>query len=70
MQAFAMLMILMRHSSCLRMDLRWFYNNLSGPGIDELLQLLIAFLNSSLENSTKKDGDLSIISSRTSMSIC
>jgi len=70
MQAFAMLTILMRHSSCLRMDLRWFHNNLSGPGIDELLQLLIAFLNSSLENSTQKDGDLSIISSRTSMSIC
>jgi len=37
MQAFTMLMILLRHLFCLRMDLRWFHNSLSGPGIDELL---------------------------------
>ena len=45
------------------MDLRWLHDNLSGPGVDELLQLLIIFLNSSLENSTQKNGDLSMKSS-------
>jgi len=70
MQAFVMLMMLLRHSSWLRMDLRWFHNSLSGPGVDKLLQLLIEHLNPSLENSTQNDGDLSLILSRTSMSIC
>ena len=48
-QAFVMLTMLLRYLSCLRMVLRWFYNNLSGPGVEELLQLLIACLNSSLK---------------------
>jgi len=54
MQAFAMLTILMRHLSCLRMDLRWLHDNLSGPEVDKLLQLLITFLNSSLEKTVLK----------------
>ena len=70
MQTFTMLTILIRHLSCLRMDLRWLHNNLSGLGVDKLLQLLITFLNSSLENNTQEDGDLSIILSRISMLIC
>ena len=32
------------------MTLRYLYNSLSGPGVDELLHLKIALLNSSLEN--------------------
>ena len=63
-------MMLLRQSSCLRMDLRWFHNNLFSPGIDELLQLLIACLNFSLENGFQSDVDLSPISLRTSMLIC
>jgi len=69
-QASAILMMLQRHSSCLRIDLRWLQDNLSGPGIDELLQLLIACLNSSLENGVQKVNDLLLISLRTSMLIC
>jgi len=52
------------------MDLRWFHDSLSSPDIDELLQLLIEHLNFSLENSTQNDGNLLLILSRTSMSIC
>ena len=44
-----MLMMLLRQSSWLAMDLRWHHINLSGPGADELLHLLITCLNSSLE---------------------
>jgi len=32
-----------------RMYLRWLYDNLSGPRVNELLQLAIVFLNFSLE---------------------
>jgi len=69
-QVFTILTIFIRHSLCLRIDLRWFHNSLSSPGVDELLQFLIAHLNSSLENSAQKDGDLLLILSRTSMLIC
>ena len=69
MQAVAMLTMLLRHSSWLRMDLRWFHNSLSGPSIDKLLQLLIEHLNSSLENGAQNDGELLLISSRTLMLI-
>ena len=48
-QVFTILMMLLRHLSCLRMVLRWFHDNLSGPDIEELLQLSIVCLNSSLE---------------------
>ena len=70
MQAFAMLMMLLRHLSWLRIHLRWFHDSLSSSGVDELLQLLIEHLNFSLENSTQNDGNLLLILSRTSMLIC
>ena len=68
-QASAMLIMLLRQLSCLRMDLRWYYDNLSGPGVDELLHLLIACLNSSLKNKFQSIVNLLLISSRTSMLI-
>ena len=43
-------MMLDRQSSFLMMSFKWHYVNLSGPGADELLYLLIADLNSVLEN--------------------
>ena len=46
------------------MILRWLHDNLSGPRVEELLQLTIALLNSSLENGAQEDDDLSMISSR------
>ena len=45
----AMLMMLMRQSSWLMIDLRWCHVSLLGPGADKLLHLLITCLNSSLE---------------------
>ena len=50
MQESAMLMMLVRQALFWRMIFRWRYDNLSGPGADELLHLLIADLNSFLEN--------------------
>ena len=44
-----MLMILIRQLSWLTIDFRWCHINLSGPGADKSLHLLIACLNSSLE---------------------
>jgi len=44
-----MLMILTRHSSCLTIDFKWHQVNLSEPGANKSLHLLIAWLNSSLE---------------------
>ena len=46
----AILMILLRYALLLIMHLRWDYNSLSGPGADELLHLVVAFMNSFLEN--------------------
>ena len=63
-----MLTMLLRHLSYLRMVLRWFHNSLSGPGVEELLQLSIAHLNSSLEREFQNDFSLFLISSRTLMS--
>ena len=60
------LMMLLRQLSCLRMDLEWFHDNLSSPGIDKLLYLLIACLNSSLENGFQSIIGLLLILSRTS----
>ena len=45
-----MLMMLDRQSSSLMMILKWCYVNLSGPGANESLHLLIADLNLVLEN--------------------
>jgi len=46
----AMLMMLDRQLSSLMMIFKWCHINLSEPGADELLHLLIADLNSVLEN--------------------
>ena len=44
-----MLIMLERQLSCLRMVLRCRHVSLSGPGANELLHLIIARLNSSIE---------------------
>ena len=46
----AILIILPRHALLLMIYLRWDYNSLLDPGADELLHLVMAFINSSLEN--------------------
>ena len=43
-------MMLVRQSSFLAMTFKWRHDNLSGPGAEESLHLLIADLNSALEN--------------------
>jgi len=43
----AMLTKLLRHISSLTITLRYFQDNLSGSGVDELLHLVITLLNSS-----------------------
>jgi len=48
--------------------LRWPHNNLSGPGVEELLQLAMALMNSSLENRVHEESGLSVTSSRMLMS--
>jgi len=50
MQASAMLTILVRHESSLMINFKWCQVNLSGPSANESLHLLIANLNSLLEN--------------------
>ena len=50
MQESAILMMLNRQLSFLMMSFKWRHVNLSGPGADESLYLLIADLNSVLEN--------------------
>ena len=50
MQELAMLMILERQSSFAIMIFKWYHINLSGPGEDESLHLLITYLNSCREN--------------------
>ena len=67
-QAFDIPMMLRRQSSCFRIDLRWFQDNLSGPKVDKLLQLLIMILNSSFENRDQLEMGLLPISSRILMS--
>jgi len=49
MHVLAILMKFFRHNLLLTMTLRCLHNNLSGPGVDELLHLKITLLNSSLE---------------------
>jgi len=65
MHALAILIILFKQLMSWRMCLRWLYNNLSRPGVDELLQLVIAFLNSSLEKGAYGEDKKEVISSRT-----
>ena len=50
MQASVMLTMLVRHESSLMINFKWCQVNLSGPGTNESLHLLIANLNSFLEN--------------------
>ena len=50
-----MLAILFKHMSSLTIDLRCFYNALSGPGVDKLLYLAIVLLNSSIKKDTHSD---------------
>ena len=51
MHALAMLMKFLRHDVSLIIILRCFQDNLSGPGVDKLLHLVIELLNSSSKNS-------------------
>jgi len=57
-----------RHSILSKIVLRWFYESLSGPEAEELLQHDNANLNFSLENSGQGTMDLSLISSRIDVS--
>ena len=66
----AMLIILLRQSSWLTMDLRWCHVSLSGPGTDKSLHLLIACLNSSLEKEYHCEVGLQSISLSTFRSTC
>ena len=50
MHKLAMLIILIRQAFWLMMNFKWHHVSLSGPSADALLHLLIADLNSSLEN--------------------
>ena len=49
MHALAMLMMLVKHSSCLIMIFRCLHESLSGPGAEESLHFAITCLSSSLE---------------------
>ena len=63
-QALVMLMIFPKQSLSLKMTLRYLHDNLSGPGIEKLLQLAMALLNSSLEKGAHEEEDLLVTSSR------
>ena len=63
-------MMLVRQTLYFRTDLRWLYNNLSSPGVDKLLQLLIVISNSSFENGAQAVTCLFSISSRILISTC
>ena len=67
-QALATWIMLFKHLSSLRMILRWFYNNLSKPGIKALLQFAMVILNFFFKNGSQGEVSLSMISSRTSTS--
>jgi len=62
----AMLMIMLKQTLSLSMTLRWLHDNLSGPGVEELLQLAIVLLNSSLENRVHEEEGLLVTSWRIS----
>ena len=67
-QALAMLIIFPKQLSSLRMTLRCLNDNLSGSSVEELLQLVMALLNSFLEKGVHEKGDLLATSSRILMS--
>jgi len=64
MQVFAILMMLVMQTSSIRIILRWFHDNLSSPGVNELLHLSNTILNSSFENGAQAVTCLFPISSR------
>jgi len=68
-QALAILITELKHISSLIICLSIFYEILSGPGADELLHLLMAFLNSSLENGFYSETGFKGISSNISILI-
>ena len=63
-----MLMIKLRQLSSLRIIFKWLHDNLSGPGVDELLQLTKASLNSSFKKIGHGEVGLSVNLSRISIS--
>ena len=63
----AMLIIELKHISSLIICLSIFHEILLGPGADELLHLLMAFLNSSLENGFHSETGFKGISSNISI---
>ena len=63
-QVLAIQIMIPRHSSSLKIILRWIYNNLSGLGAEALLQLAIVILNSSFENEGQGEVSFLGISSR------
>ena len=66
----AMSMIFDRQTELLMMILRWCHESLLGPGMEELLQLKIAFLNSTFEKESQPSDLLSWSSSSRLKSIC
>ena len=56
-QALAILIMFFKYNLSLSTCLRWLHKSLSGPGVNELLHLVITLVNSSSENGTQvKDG--------------
>ncbi len=67
-QALSIWIMLFKHSSSLRMILKWLYDNLFRLGVEVLLQFAIVILNSSFENWGQEEVSLLMKSSRTSTS--
>ena len=63
------LMIFSRHTSSLMIHLRWLYESLSGPGVNELLHLVMDLMNSSFKKDSQYSDGLSEISSKISILI-
>jgi len=68
-QAFAMEITFLRHVLSLRMILRCLHDNLSSPGIDELLHLVKELMNSSSAKHVQIKDKNNLDSSRTSQSM-
>jgi len=65
-QALSIWIMLFKHSSSLRMILKWLYDNLFRLGVEVLLQFAIVILNSFFENWGQEEVGLLMKSSRTS----
>ena len=65
-----MLMIMSKYKFLLIMCLIYFYETLSGPGINKLLYLTMILLNSSFKNSVYSDIGLDEILSKILILIC